>query len=145
MEATIWRLPSLIQLLISTKSRVITRLIGGVGCVYNRLTHCEVIFCRLKYDHRMEILVARSKEGNSYTIVGYINYCCGVYSLEKTQIMDFLWYILFFLLCEEDGYTFYSIFPYPPYPIIYKWVGHLCYCPDIIYTMLDKKYCSFII
>jgi hypothetical protein len=48
----------------------------------------------------MEILVARSKEGNSYTIVGYINYCCGVYSLEKTQIMDFLW--TFFFLYKVD-------------------------------------------
>jgi len=31
LEATIWRLPSLIQLLISTKAGGIPRLIGGVG------------------------------------------------------------------------------------------------------------------
>ena len=88
-----------------------------------RHTHCVIIFCRLKYDDRIEILVARSKEGNSYTIVGYINYRCAIYSLEKNQIMDFLWTFFFlykvdFLLSISGGTPIYllplkSLRPHP--------------------------------
>ena len=37
----------------------------------------------------------------------------------------------FFLLSEEDGYTFYPIFPYPPYPHTEERKGYICICPYI--------------
>ena len=48
----------------------------------------------------------------------------------------------FFVLSEEDGYTFYSIFPYPPYPIPEERKGYICICPyifkDLSFVQKDK-------